>query len=55
MRNGGQPSLDDRQGARIGEPPDAEEMREAVADEVRHAVNDRAEHEPPGGGCHVLL
>jgi len=33
---------------RLGEPPDAEEMREAVADEVWHSVNDWAEQEPPG-------
>lgn len=33
---------------RFGEPPDAEEMREAVSDEVWHAVNDWAEQEPPG-------
>ena len=33
---------------RFGEPPDAEEMREAVADEVWYSVNDWAEQEPPG-------
>ena len=33
---------------RFGEPPDAEEMREAVADEIWHSVNDWAEQEPLG-------
>lgn len=33
---------------RLGEPPDAEEMREAVSDEVWRSVNDRAEQEPLG-------
>ena len=33
---------------RLGEPPDAEEMREAVSDEVWHSVNDWAEQEPLG-------
>jgi hypothetical protein len=33
---------------RFGEPPDAEEMREAVADEVWYSVNDWAEQEPSG-------
>lgn len=33
---------------RFGEPPDVEEMREAVADEVWHSINDWAEQEPLG-------
>lgn len=32
---------------RLGEPPDAEELREAVADELWRSVNDWAEQEPP--------
>lgn len=31
---------------RLGEPPDVEEMREAVSDEVWYSVNDRAGREP---------
>jgi hypothetical protein len=33
---------------RLGEPPNVEEMCEAVADEVWYAVNDWAEQEPLG-------